>query len=174
MVLSFFAENGPTRDSIRIIDDSTWTSGYYPNNMQSIVVKLYKSDGTLYKPSGYSSTSIPWTGGISFLDALVISGIDRDYAFRVVVVVTKTISEVYTFELFMFMNGNCLSYAYERMKMAALQPKIENSSNYMLDTSTIYMYGKTAKYYELSGDMTSAQVCLDRAYRLETYNLKPY
>lgn len=173
--------DGTTSGKLKLYDSTNYSVGEPITAFSQRVVYLYKSDGSIYKPSGftYIGDAIDWsddldTGG----KTLNITGLESDIAIKAVMELTPSGSPVggsiYSTTSYGITTNLTAGYYYNRMKSVALKQRLESDRSYMQDTYDILGYLLSAQWFIAETDIYTAQLCLDKAAKIESYKLKPY
>lgn len=159
-----------------IVTDSTVYGGVDTiSNINNRSLRVYKSDGSDYYPPGtdYPIIAFPYAGG----NSITLTGLDKDYGLKVVMTLNPIVTvsgSVYVDEDTGGMAGYGRTYFYERMVAVSSSPRLEQSQAFISDTMEIQMLTEVGVAAAESGDITTAQLCFDRARNIELYKQKPY
>lgn len=164
-------------DSFVVTDTSNY-SVEAKNTFSNRYLIIYKSDGTVYRMTGQTTDQIPFTFGTYTTDKITITGIDKDYALRVQMVVVPNTAQsgsTYTANNTFALTCYSMQAFYDRAKKMAVNNRYERNDDYISDVHRILVEVEGAKAAAASGsDIGSAQLALDRIKKIIDNNKIPY
>ena len=153
-----------------VTDTSNYGGSDPKGNISSRILTVFKDDGTVFTTINFSYALYP-------TDSVTISGLDKDYAFNVVMTLTPIVVQsgsVYVANNDFSLKCYTMSNFLQRMKLASLQPYYERNKNFTTDTFNILMDADVAVAAAATGDIASGQILLDTAAKIEALNPIPY
>lgn len=124
---------------------------------------IQKSDGTYLTANGVTYDN--WTWAFAAGDAINITGLDKDYAYRVILTLTSTSPQggsVYTKTELPVLTCFILSSFYTNSHKMAINPGLEKDYRFVKDVMRLFIEQESAKKAGIDGDLGAAQSCLDR------------
>jgi hypothetical protein len=165
------------KSEVIISDLSNYSSTDVKGNFTSRNLILYKSDGTVFRGEGQISDTINFSFAGYPSDSITISGVDRDYALTAVMTLAPIVvvsGSIYTATTKFALTGYVREARFTRCKKQAVQPRLEMNPQYLNDTYRLRLEQDLAIEAAAQGDVTSAQLALDRAAKIIANNPVPY
>lgn len=161
---------GSNCSQFTVTDSSNYGGSDPKANISSRVLVVFKSDGTVFTTINFSYALYP-------SDSVVITGLDKDYSFLVIMTLTPLVpvlGSVYVANNDFALKCYTMTGFYQRMKNASLQPYYERNKNFTTDTFNILMDADVAVAAAASQDISSAQLLLDTAAKIQSSFPMPY
>lgn len=140
-------------------------------------ITIYKSDGTVYRQPGQLTDAIDFSFTTYSSDQINITGLEKDYAFTIVMTLAKTSpvnGSVYIASIYKSFVAYTSNQFTERLKKIAENTRYESNKDYVNDLKLISLYKKGSTDAAALQDVKGAQMFLDKAKRITDLNQLPY
>lgn len=137
---------------------------------------LFKADGSVFRPAGSSTDTIDFNYADFPEDVIEIAGLDKDYAFSCIMTTSPSSPQAgseYTATNKFAITGYASAALFDRMKRSSVQPVLEQSNQFVVDTHRLVLETDNARRSAASGDIATAQMCLFRTDKIANAKL-PY
>lgn len=155
---SFTASQSSDCSTFQITDTTNYAAPETKAAMTSRYLYLYNADGTLYKTVDFAYGTYP-------SDVVTITGIDKDYAFTVNMVITPASpvsGSVYTASKVVTLVCYSKVAFFERQNKMVIEPSLLNNTEYLKDSMKIILDIEAAKNAEADTDVLNSQNAIDR------------
>jgi hypothetical protein len=169
---SFTVTQGANANECVITDTTTGVETFTDRTLT-----VYKSDGTIFRPSNSTTDVIDFNPTDYPSDQITLEGLDKDYAFSVVMELTPTVvdgSSVYVTTEKTALTGFTNTAIRQRWLKAADNSRLEQNRDYVLDTYRLKIHKDAAVAAAADDDLVNAQKALKMAARIIRLNKIPY
>lgn len=168
---------GADKTTFTINDVTPYAGGDSKSNFSARTLIIYKNTGAVYRQPGQVVDTIDFSYGTYPGDSITITGLDKDYAFTIIMTITPIVpvsGSIYTVTVKTALTGYTISAERERWKKSADDPRLEKNQDYLSDTFRLLVERDNAVVAAAANDITSAQLALDRAGKIISLNKLPY
>lgn len=130
---------------------------------------IYKADGSIYRKPGQTTDSLNFSPATYPSNQIVIDGLDKDYAFSVVMTLTPSIvvsGSVYTVTTKFALVGYTMTAFYKRMQKINTNIRNQYSMTFVHDTAMQRLQAIVAVKAAAANNIERAQIALDKAKRI--------
>lgn len=155
---SFTASQGSDCSTFQITDTTNYESPETKSDMTNRYLYLYNADGTLYKTVNFAYATYP-------TDVITITGIDKDYAFKInmeITPITPVVGSVYTASRVVSLTCYSKVAFFERQNKMVIEPSLLDNTAYLKDSMKIVLDIEAANNAAVDSDVLNAQNAIDR------------
>lgn len=130
---------------------------------------IYKADGSIYRKPGQTTDALNFSPATYPSNQIVIDGLDKDYAFSVVMTLTPSIvvsGSVYTVTTKFALVGYTMTAFYKRMQKINTNIRNQYSMTFVHDTAMQRLQAIVAVKAAAANNIERAQIALDKAKRI--------
>lgn len=152
-----------SKDSFFISDETNYDSLEPKISFTSRKIAIYNSKGDIFRQPNQVADEIDWD--VSDNSPLEIEGIDKDYAFRVIMILTPSVpveGSIYDAKSEFALRGYGEDMMFNRFKKMAVNSRNEENPMFIKDTMYMRLNIDAAVEAAKRGDLHDAQKCLTR------------
>jgi hypothetical protein len=155
---SFTASQSSDCTTFQITDTTNYSAPETKAAMTNRYLYLYNADGTLYRTINFAYATYP-------TDIIAITGIDKDYAFKINMEITPAApvnGSVYTASKVVSLTCYSKVAFFERQNKMVIEPSLLNNTEYLKDSMKILLDIEAANNAAVDTDVLNAQNAIDR------------